>query len=150
MQQTINRMNEKIQKGEGENRISILMANQNEQYARSHRIRIYRLPEPENEDCKQTVINLLTSKLDIHDIRAQDKKSNDGKPKSMILSFFRRDHKKRILENIRKLKGSHIVIVEDLTRLNNGLMNRLRQDHRIESVWSWEGSMRVKLREGDP
>ena len=40
MQQTINRMNEKIQKGEGENRTSIVMANHNEQYARSHSIRI--------------------------------------------------------------------------------------------------------------
>ena len=66
----------------------------------------------------------------------------------MILSFFRHDHKKKILENRRKLKGSHIVIVEDLTRLNNGLMNRLRQDQRIESVWSWEGSVSVKLKGG--
>ena len=52
------------------------------------------------------------------------------------------------MENRRKLKGSRIVIVEDLTRLNNGLMNSMRQDHRIESVWSWEGNVRVKLKGG--
>ena len=84
MQQTINRMNEKIQKGECENRTSILMANHNEQYARSHSIRIYGLPEPENEDCKQTVVNLLTNKRDIHDIREQDIDKIHRLPKNQI------------------------------------------------------------------
>ena len=153
---TIHELQNKIKRLESDSKTVIEKYNQKEQYSRLHSIRIHGLCEKENEKCKETVVELLQQKLDLSNINDVDIDkvhilpglTNDGKPRSVIVMFFKHDHKTAVLKQRRKLKGSGVVIVEDLTRTNAGVMNIFRNDERFESVWSQEGVIKAKIKNG--
>ena len=131
-------------------------ANEQEQYSRLEAIRIHGIPEVANENCKEKVCNVLQQKLgidikpdDITKIHRLDQLYNrPGKPRPIILRFIAHYNKRDCIENWRKLKGTGIVITEDLTQINYGTLNRAYKNERIESVWSTEGKLYAKLKHG--
>ena len=131
-------------------------ANEQEQYGRLEAIRIHGIPEVANENCKEKVCNVFQQKLgidikpnDITKIHRLDQLYNKpGKPRPIILRFIAHYHKRACIENRRKLKGTGIVITEDLTQINYGTLNRAYKNERIESVWSTEGKLYAKLKHG--
>ena len=64
----------------------------------------------------------------------------EGKSRPIILCFVAHYHKRDCIVNIRKLKGTGIVISEDLTQVNYGVLNRAYKHECVESVWSTEGN----------
>ena len=78
-----------------------------------------------NENCKAEVVAIIKSRLNINDISEADidaahriGRPRNDKPRAIIVKFFRRDDKQRVIGARRKLKHSHYVITEDLTELN--------------------------------
>ena len=131
-------------------------ANEQEQYSRLEAIRIHGIPVVANENCKEKVCNVFQQKLgidikpnDITKIHRLDQLYNrPGKPRPIILRFIAHYHKRACIENWRKLKGTGIVITEDLTQINYGTLNRAYKNERIESVSSTEGKLYAKLKHG--
>ena len=123
-------------------------SNRNEQYSRLWSVRIHGHPQKEREDCTAQVVELLHSKLQLADISSKDielahrtGRAANGKSRAIIVRFFNREIRQRVLSNRKKLKGSKCVITEDLTTLNYGLLSRVRANPEIKSAWSWNGNI---------
>ena len=110
-----------------------------EMYARRNAIRIYGVPENKSggeENCVQVATKLFDEKLGLkitaeeisraHRVGKPAKPPRDPrivqKPRPIILKFLRHDRKAEVIRERRKLKGTNIVIREDLTALRNGLV----------------------------
>ncbi|KAK9738944.1 hypothetical protein QE152_g9397 [Popillia japonica] len=148
---------------------TIKAVNDLEQYSRRNSIRIYGVPEHDKENINTTITGLCHSKLgvevseDMIDCchRLLGKQPNH---RPILVKFVSRDIKKRVYANKKKLKGSKIVIREDLTAYNNQLIREaatvIREDltaynnqlireaatkFGVRSVWSSEGKIFVKI-----
>ncbi|KAK9744215.1 hypothetical protein QE152_g7856, partial [Popillia japonica] len=114
-----------------------------EQYSRRNSIRIYGVPEHDKENINTTITGLCHSKLgaelseDMIDCchRLPGKQPNH---RPILVKFVSRDIKKRVYANKKKLKGSKIVIREDLTAYNNQLIREAATKFGVRSVWSSE------------
>ena len=128
-------------------------ANQNEQYSRRNNIKITGLKTSENEDTRLSVCNFLKDKLGIKskagDIDAahilpkgiNQKGQKDERPPNIIVKFMSRDARDEAIRRRKQLKGSGIVILEDLTTMNVKLMNRVNNHDQIERSWSQNGKI---------
>lgn len=117
-----------------------------EQHGRANSIRMYGVPGAPNETAAETVslaVNVINSKLGLHlgirDIdvahRLPHIDRTNTNPKSMIIKFLRRMDKFMVIENRSKLRGSGIVIKEDLTSQNSGLLNAVSQRSDVKKSW---------------
>lgn len=118
-----------------------------EQYSRANNIRIYGLPETKSEDVDEVVINLCQNQLGV-DVHKQDidichrlaHKGRDGN-RPMIVRFCRRSVKNIVFSSKSKLKGSKVVIREDLTRRRVGLLNEAIAIFGAKKVWTSGGKI---------
>ena len=122
----------------------------NEQYSRKSNIKILGLPENkelEKVDSKTLVLDFLKEKLDIDlDIGEVDAAHRTGKPdknrnRSLTVCFLRRENNYTVMRARKKLKRSGIVIVDDLCKGMQELFNRIKQDTRVKSAWTWDGKV---------
>lgn len=130
-----------------------IMANHNEQYSRRWLVRAYGIAEEERENCTEKFVRMVNDQLKVtpplvsSDIEAAHrlfKQGRDGKPRPMIVRFMRRDVKFRVLKNRKDLKPTAYSINEDITKLNLLLLNRLRNNDKIESAWFSNGTVKAK------
>lgn len=144
----------------------IKWSNKNEQYSRRNNIKIHGLALKDNEDCRVAVSNMLRDKLKLHikdgDIAAahvvprrqkpgtvdanqagEDGEARPPPPPPIIVRFFlaARDTRDEAIKRRKQLIGSHMAIYDDITTLNAKLLNRLKNDGRIKSAWSWMGKI---------
>lgn len=138
------------------------MANHNEQYSRRNNIRIRGLGATKDETCEQTVIKFLNNRLNLRDNEGkhvqisvididaahpiQSRRSQQEHPPSMIVKFHQRCHRDMIIKARRQLKGQSFTINEDLTKLNQQLLTRLKDSPAVESAWSWNGKILAKVK----
>ena len=129
--------------------------NENEQYGRRWCLRIHGHPMKANENCKREVVGIVSHKLQIktlteNDIDAAHRigRPRDGKPPAIIVRFFRRDWKEKVISSRRQLKGTGYVITEDLTSLNQKLLNRARFHEGVNAAWSWNGHIWCETKDG--
>ena len=100
---------------------ALTQTNNNEQYSRRDNIKIYGLSLLPGDDCKSKVKKFLAKDLNIH---VKDEEIS-------VAHIVPR----------RILKGTGIRIYEDLTEINQGLINRLRNHDGIKSSWSINGKI---------
>ena len=62
----------------------------------------------------------------------------------MIVKFVSRTTKSEIIQNRRALKGTKIVIKEDLTQTNQRLLKSAQEHRNVKSAWSSNGKIFVK------
>ena len=128
----------------------------NEQYSRRENIKIHGLQVKDDEDCRLKVINLLKKDLGIkiknedisvaHPVPRKIQKNNvDGEPlpNPIIVKFspLARERRDETIKKRRQLKGSGVVIFEDLTDLNAKLINWLTKNDDLKNVWSVNGKV---------
>jgi hypothetical protein len=122
---------------------------ESEQYSRRNSLRIFGIPESKkNENTDQLVINLCKEKLGLdiplHSIDCSHRLfAKEGATKPIIVKFVSRNTKKLIYENKRKLKGTRVVIKEDLTRMRHQLLNECIKKFG-RNVWTNEGKVLAK------
>ena len=125
---------------------------ENEQYSRKSNIKIYGMVENKNENSKKVVIDMCKKDLKL-DIREKDidaahrvgkSNKNNKYSRSMIVRFVRRDTKFEIMRNRKKLKGSGVVVADDLCQEIIKVYNRVRNDPRVKDAWTWFGKIFVK------
>ena len=124
-----------------------ITSNNNEQYSRRTSVRVHGVQTVQNENTTELIVNMCTEKLGValttndieacHRLRAP-RRNGEGPPRPppIIVMLNRRQKRDEVIKNRRELKGSRVVISEDLTRLNQQTPNRVRVSERTNSTWS--------------
>ena len=129
-----------------------------EQYSRRSCLRVFGLKEQKGENTDMLVTELVRSKLGVSldpvkdidrshrtgRVREPDASSNrssmqNPRPRPIIVKLNSYKKRKEIITNRKKLKGSGIVIAEDLTIKNQELLSKARESKHIKSAWSSDG-----------
>ena len=123
-----------------------------EQYGRNCSIRIFGLQIDENQTI-DAVLNLLLSiniNITAHDIIAAHPLKNlrNQNVPQCIVKFARPDIKNNVIYARKKLKGRTISIQEDLSVANKQLLNRVKNDERVQNAWSFKGEIWCLLHSG--
>ncbi|CAC5377371.1 unnamed protein product [Mytilus coruscus] len=133
---------------------SVRLGNWNEQYSRKKNVKIYQLPENRNEDLPHSLLNELKNKvkLDINpsEIVAMHRiPGKEGSPRPILIKFLRMDTKITLLRKKKSINEAlKVRIGDDITKLNQGLLNRLYQHDNIVSSWYFNGHVYGSDEEG--
>ena len=130
----------------------------NEQQTRKNSIKIYGLREVRKHetvlDTTHLVLEFLNAKMGVR-VGIQDICTSHrlGKPepnryRSVIVKFARRLTKFEVLENRYRLKGSGIVVAEDLSPSNTKLFWEMRDNFGQQNVWTRDCKIYVNTRDG--
>ena len=132
--------------------------NELEQYTRRNSVRIYGVSDQDkNETSNKTitaVIKLINNKLDLNispeviDTAHRLGQFREDGNRPIIVKFVSRETKHLIIGSRRKLKGSAIVIREDLTKKNAKLLETVSRSEGVKSAWSSEGKIFALLSNG--
>ncbi|CAC5386724.1 unnamed protein product [Mytilus coruscus] len=97
-------------------------------------------------------MNVNIEKNDIVSCHRIGKEPTAGKPRSIIVRFFSRDLKYKIMSNKKVLKGKldykDIFINEDLTMLRLKMLNMVKKHDNVKSVFTRDGKINCFLRNG--
>ena len=123
---------------------------ENDQYARRCNMVVFGLAEIRNEDPITLVANLLKSKLRIQvndrDLeichRLGTRTLNKTRP--MIVKFRYRDQKYDTMKARKALKGTGIVLSEDMCSEMQALQRELQNHPGVSSTWTWNGKLFAK------
>ena len=145
------------------NRITKLQSDLNtqEQYSRRNCLRIFGVPEADDENTDAIVCRIANNNLGVdlrpndidrsHRIRRRSPLiSGPSKPRAIIVKLTSYKHRRRLIINRKKLKGSGLSICEDLTDSNRSLLHDAfldskKQNSKIVSAWSQDGRIIVAV-----
>lgn len=141
-----------------QSRVNINHTNKLEQYTRNNSIRIYGLDDRNKyekvADSCSLVINMLNNKLKLNvsrsdiDIAHRLGPFREDGNRPIICKFVSKALKREVIHTRKVLKGSSIVIREDLTSKNAKLLERVSSKEEVKSAWSYEGEITVLLLNG--
>lgn len=122
-----------------------------EQRAKRKQLRIYGVPEDNKSDLENSVREIFRSKLKVTDVSLShcyrigrlDKNSN--KPRAIVVGFDRIKERNQVYHNKKNLKGSKIVIAEELVKNRYELLLLAREKLGRGSVWTMEGEIYTKI-----
>jgi hypothetical protein len=129
-----------------------------EQYSRNSSVRIYGIDDRVKNESEETscslVINKLNDKLNINikpadvDIahRIGQFRADGNRP--IICKFVSKEIKRKVVRQRRQLKGTAIVIREDLTAKNAKLLENASATDGVKNAWSDEGKIIALLHNG--
>lgn len=142
-------LQEKVNTLQAENNDLRKRMNRLEQNQRMRRLRFTGVREGDKEDVMQSITHLLTNKLnlassDIHiekcyRIPVKDK----NKVRPVIIDFSTQKCRDLVYNRKNKLRGSTIIINEDLTQFNYKLLNSCKSTFGQKNVWSRNGRIYV-------
>ena len=122
-----------------------------EQYSRRNYLLIHCLPESKNENTDELVIDTIKEKMgeeiernEIDWSHRLGASKNNDKSRPIIIKFVRYNTRCRVFKNKKKLKGKSISVTESLTKKCMEVLNKAREDHDFENVWSSEGNILYK------
>lgn len=120
-----------------------------EQYTRRNNIRVYGVPEAKKENTSELFVDLCREKLKINitnnDLDCCHRLAGkEGASKPIIVRFVRRDIRNKIYNEKRKLKGTKIVITEDLTRVRVQRVKNLSRYLSSKNVFTMNGIIYAK------
>ena len=127
-----------------------------EQYSRRSSIRILGVEEKQGEDTEAVVKEIITTKLGVslepscdidrlHRTGSARTTTTTARPRSIIVKMQSYKKRREILLNRRKLKGTGIPIVEDLTVKKQSLLAKTRAHKKVISAWSSDGRIFASL-----
>ena len=124
----------------------------NEQYHRRKSIRLFGIKEEKDENCEEIVMKMCEEKLNKTlspgDLVSVHRITSNAKPRPIIAVFAKHDTKMEIMKLRKTLKGSGMVITEDLCKGLVQVLNRLKNDKRVIQSWSWDSKIFAKTRNG--
>ena len=119
--------------------------NWNEQYSRKKNVKIYNMPENRDEKLPVTLINQLKEKLNLNidcsDIVAMHIiPGRPVAPRPILIKFLRMESKIALLRRKKDISEVfNVKIGDDITKQNQGLLNRLYLHEKITSAWFFNG-----------
>jgi len=70
------------------------------------------------------------------------------KAPTVLVRFYRREHRDLVIRQRRRLKGTGLTVIEDLTSLNVDTFNRARNSPLVDRSWTWNGKVYGLLKSG--
>lgn len=147
----INSLEEKLAVVQAENEGLINRIDDLEQGAKLTQLRMYGVPEANNENLKDKVQLIIDRTLQLpdchleHCFRIGVKEHNASKPRPVLVKFPSTAQRNQVFFNKKKLKGSKLVIVEDLTKVRHDLLQSVREKVETQNVWTRDGRIYIKL-----
>lgn len=132
-----------------------------EQQLKLTHLRIYGVAEDNETSLKLKLQDLFTSKMGVSDLSFTScyrigSEKNLGKPRAIIVKFGSLEQRNMVYYNKKKLKGTKIVISEELTKGRHELLMLAREKLGKNNVWSVNGNIfamnngeKVKLKNED-
>nr|CAH7753484.1 unnamed protein product [Callosobruchus chinensis] len=121
-----------------------------EQQAKINNLRIYKINETPNENLPQVMIQLFHTRLgikvgmeDIITCTRIGKRQPNNRPRGVFIKFSSTSIRHNIFNNKKMLKGSGIVVKEDLTDNRLKLMEAAIERASLKRVWSYNGTIYV-------
>ncbi|KAI4457876.1 l1 transposable element-related [Holotrichia oblita] len=116
-----------------------------EQYSRQNSVRIFGVKEVPTENIEEVVKEIIMRKLNINLAdsyiekchRVGLKKTNSDRP--VIVKFSSYKHKSEVFRHKSKLKGTNIIMREDLTYYRLMEFRRLTEKYGRRNVWTMDG-----------
>jgi hypothetical protein len=121
-----------------------------EQYTRRNSLRIFGVPEKRGENTDDIVRKLCKEKLDLDiSVTAIDCShrlpAKETQHRPIIVKLVSRNTKNLIFNHKRLLKGTKIVIKEDLTKRRAQLLRDAAKKLGPTNAWTYEGNIVVKV-----
>lgn len=129
--------------------------NQQEQYSRRNCLRIFGIEEKPNENTDEIVLETASKQLGLLLQPTEiDRSHRIGKPEPnksipIIAKFCSNETRSLVMKNRRKLKGTHIVVREDLTQPNQELLQATKAHPLVKSAWFHDGKIIALLSKED-
>ena len=137
-----------------------------EQYSRRNCLLLHGIPETEL-DTDAAVMSVCSEKLGVqltkasidrsHRLGYRPNTSRDNRPRSstgrdkprpIIIKLTSYDTRRTIFAAKRKLKGTKLVITENLTKTREQLLKKAREMDNVENAWTIDGRIVCLLRSG--
>lgn len=116
-----------------------------EQKSKINELRFYGVPDVGNNKTKETVEDIIKSKLEIPNVKIvhcqRIGSKNKSKKNAVVVKFDSILQRNLIYFNKKKLKGSGIVIVEEMTKGKHDLLLFAKEKLGKEKVWTVEGRL---------
>ncbi|CAG4930566.1 unnamed protein product [Parnassius apollo] len=113
------------------------------------------IEEYDTENCIDTVVNLVTSKLKIHTFRSTQihscyrlGKNTIANPRALLVKFTDYTIRQEVWRAKLSLKGSNISIAEFLTPHRRELFKEARRLHGMHRCWTQDSNIYLKLCNG--
>lgn len=122
-----------------------------EQLKRRNILRFVGLKEEENEDIRTVVIELIKTRLEltleeeaVSFVSREGNPRPDGRPRHVVVHFQDTRTKNVVYKKKKMLKGSKVVIKEDLTPLRVQLLKKTSSKYGNRNVWTHNGHIFAK------
>lgn len=144
----IKNQSEKIEDIDTRSKAALCKSNYNEQYSRKNNVKIMDVAEKANET-EQDLINTVTNMCKKKDITINPQKimaihripGKDGHTKPILVKFLNNTEKKNVMVHRSDFKKMGNRLVDDVTRLNAQLIERLTKHDKIQQAWYFNGSV---------
>jgi hypothetical protein len=123
-----------------------------EQHQRRNNLRFYGVPELPDEDTSAVVVDILQKKMGMvidaelidtsHRVggkREAERSGAEPRPRPILVRFTHHYHRRRSFSGKRQLKGTGIVIREDLTRQRMEVYLKAKERYGLNKVWTLDG-----------
>lgn len=118
-----------------------------EQYSRKNNLRVYGIQETQNENVEALVNGLLKNNLGLSmgenyiDCCHRVGPKRDNRPRPILVRFVSYKSRAEVYRSKSKLKGSKLLIKEDLTQLRVTHMKKLISKYGHRNVWTFNGDI---------
>ena len=152
----LNEFEERLKEAEKRSKDALQRANYNEQYSRKNNVKINGIQQRTNETTEtltEDVCALLQTKASItltptQIVAIHRIPGRAGQPQPVLIKLRNNNDKTLLMKNRRRMKEAGYKLVDDVTRLNTGLINRLLLNEAIESAWYFNGAVYGKSHAG--
>ena len=159
LEEHIRRTNDRFMRAQDDVEANRILINEVESHGRRWALRVVGLKapteKPEKSDVsKELVLQFISTHLKINNTRLGDLDCahrigaiKDGK-QAILVRLFRRNIVEDLMRQKKILKGSGLVLFDDLTQANRRFLLYLSKRRDVESSWSMGGSIYAKLKNG--
>ena len=133
--------------------IKCRLINELEQYSRRNSMRIFGIEKQTKEKLAETICKFSKQTLNIdlqpHFIDRCNPVSNYLNRNAVLMKLVSHRHRQDTLKARRALKGSGIIIAEDITRTNYELLRKTQKHPKILNCWTTDGKVTAIIRSSD-
>ncbi|CAH1173959.1 unnamed protein product [Phaedon cochleariae] len=144
-----------LKKMNGENESLVRNYDYMEQNMKRNNLRIFNFQEKSNENTRQEIMTLLNSKLNCnikdqdielcYRIGKTDNSTNTKKARGILLKLKDYEIRQTIYHAKKMLKGTGVIIREDLTKIRMELMTMAIERTSVKNVWTEAGKIFVNV-----
>lgn len=147
---------EKLKVAEERSITAMKRANYNEQYSRKNNVKVMGLVEQITENTESLTRDVCSFFEVKANVRLRPEQivalhrlpGKPGQPKPVLMKMRNSNDKTTVMKSRKQIKEAGYKLVDDVTKLNGGLIGRLLLHDQIESAWYFNGYVYGKTTDG--